>query len=142
MPLLATQVVPLRKRSTLRRPLFLSRVPAGWPSPADDYIETALDLNEALIRHPESTFFVRVEGDSMRGAGIHSDDVLIVDRAEEPRNGSVVVAALDGELTVKRMRREAGELWLVAENDAYPPVRVTTELVIWGVVHHVVHEIE
>src|SRR5207245_7243498 len=87
----------------MKRPLFLVPVPAGFPSPADDYLEGRLDLNEHLIAHPAATFFFRVTGDSMIGAGIHSGDLLIVDKAEEPRDGSVVVAVLDGELTVKRI---------------------------------------
>jgi DNA polymerase V len=117
-------------------------VPAGFPSPADDYTDGQLDLNELLIQRPEATFFVRVEGDSMVGAGIHSGDLLIVDRSAEATGGEVVVAAIDGELTVKRVCRRDGALWLVAENDAYPPIEVTTELVIWGVVEHVIHKVE
>ena len=123
-------------------PLFLTRVPAGFPSPADDYVDRQLDLNDLLVQRPEATFFVRVEGDSMTGAGIHSGDLLVVDRTAEAAPGKVVVAAIDGELTVKRLRRSPDALWLVAENDAYPPQRVTTELVIWGVVRHVIHEVE
>ncbi len=124
------------------RPLVLARVPAGFPSPADDYVDGSLDLNELLIRRPEATFFVRVEGDSMVGAGIHSGDLLIVDRSAAATGGDVVIAAIDGELTVKRVRRGDGALWLVAENEAYPPLEVTTELVIWGVVEHVIHKVE
>ena len=123
-------------------PLFLTRVPAGFPSPADDYVDRQLDLNDLLVQRPEATFFVRVEGDSMTGAGIHSGDLLVVDRTAEAAPGKVVVAAIDGELTVKRLHRSPDALWLVAENDAYPPQRVTTELVIWGVVRHVIHEVE
>ena len=129
-------------RMSCPRPLVLARVPAGFPSPADDYTDGQLDLNELLIQRPEATFFVRVEGDSMVGAGIHSGDLLIVDRSAEATGGEVVVAAIDGELTVKRVCRRDGALWLVAENDAYPPIEVTTELVIWGVVEHVIHKVE
>lgn len=131
-----------RRRVPCLRPLFLTRVPAGFPSPADDYVDRSLDLNDLLIKRPEATFFVRVEGDSMEGAGIRSGDLLVVDRSVEARDGDVVIAALDGEMTVKRVRQREGALWLVAANDAYPPQRVTTELVIWGVVQHVVHEVE
>ncbi|NBB73059.1 MAG: translesion error-prone DNA polymerase V autoproteolytic subunit [Bacteroidetes bacterium] len=130
------------KRVSCARPLFLTRVPAGFPSPADDYVDRTLDLNDLLIRRPEATFFVRVEGDSMTGAGIHSGDLLVVDRSVEARDGDVVIAALDGEMTVKRVRQREEALWLVADNDAYPPQRVTTELVVWGVVQHVIHEVE
>ena len=135
-------VFAARHRVPCARPLFLTRVPAGFPSPADDYVDRALDLNDLLIRRPEATFFVRVEGDSMTGAGIHSGDLLVVDRSVEARDGDVVIAALDGEMTVKRVRRRKEALWLVADNEAYPPQRVTTELVIWGVVQHVIHEVD
>ncbi len=139
--LVATEVARLRAGRPVRLPFFLSRVPAGWPSPADDYVERRLDLNELLVRRPESTYFVRVEGESMIEAGIYAGDVLVVDRAEEARPGDVVVAALDGELTVKRLERHEGRLYLVAENGAYPPIEVRTELTIWGVVRHVVRTI-
>jgi len=135
-------VFAARRRMPCPRPLVLARVPAGFPSPADDYVDGTLDLNDLIIRRPEATFFVRVEGDSMVGAGIHSGDLLVIERDVEPRDGDVVVAALGGDMTVKRVRRGEDALWLVADNDAYPPQRVTTELVIWGVVQHVVHEVE
>ncbi len=87
-------------------PVFLGRLPAGFPSPADDYIEGKLDLNRHLIKHPAATFFVRVTGDSMLEAGIHSGDILIVDRSLEAIDGNVIVASLDGELTVKRLFKQ------------------------------------
>ncbi len=124
-----------------RFPLFAARIPAGFPSPADDYVDKGLDLNELLVRHPAATFFVRVSGDSMVGAGIHSGDVLVVDRAENARDRSVVIAALNGELTVKRFVREGGRVYLVSENPAYAPLEVTGEVgfEVWGVVVHVIH---
>jgi DNA polymerase V len=124
-----------------RFPLFAARIPAGFPSPADDYVDKGLDLNELLVRHPAATFFVRVSGDSMVGAGIHSGDVLVVDRAETARDRSVVIAALNGELTVKRFVRESGRIYLVSENPDYPPLEVTGEMEfeVWGVVVHVIH---
>lgn len=123
------------------QPLYASRVQAGFPSPADDYIEGALDLNEHLIRHPAATFFVRATGDSMLGAGIHPGDLLVVDRALHPADGRVVIAVLDGELTVKRLRLRDGRVQLVAENPAYAPITLANdaELVVWGVVTSVVH---
>jgi len=126
-----------------RQPLAQAYVPAGFPSPADDYMERPLDLNEYLIRHPAATFFVRVSGDSMTGAGIHSGDLLVVDRAVEPRNDSVVIAGLDGELTVKRIRKHGGSVWLVPDNDDYSPIEVGEEtgLDIWGVVIAVIHRL-
>jgi DNA polymerase V len=126
-----------------RFPLFLSRVPAGFPSPADDYVEASLDLSEHLIRNEEATFFVRVAGDSMTEAGIHDGDILVVDRSVEPEDGSVVVAALDTELTVKRYEVHAGRPYLMPESDTHDPIAIEPgqELIVWGVVRHVVHEV-
>lgn len=121
------------------RPLFLSRAPAGFASPADDFVDKALDLNELCVRHPAATFFVRVEGDSMEGAGIQDGDVLVVDRALEPTDGRVAVVALDGALMVKRLRIRGGHLFLVSENPHYPDLPVADrDLVVWGVVTHVI----
>lgn len=122
-------------------PLGSCRVTAGFPSPATDHIEQRLDLSEYLVLHPEATFFLRVKGDSMTGAGIHHGDLLIVDRSLSPASGRVVVAALNGELTVKRLQRSRGKLTLKAENPAYPDIAVNDEheFQIWGVVAHVVH---
>jgi len=127
--------------TALSRPLLLSRVPAGFPSPADDYLEGALDLNQHLIKHKAATFFVRVQGDSMTGAGIQDGDLLIVDRAIEPKDKSVAIAVINGEFTVKRIRKSKGRVWLIPENAEYPPLEVTegSELEIWGVVTHVIH---
>lgn len=125
------------------QPLMLGRVAAGFPSPADDYVDRRLDLNEHLVPHPEATFFARASGDSMLGAGIHDGDLLVVDRAEEARPGRVVVVALDGELTVKRLVRERGRLLLRPENPAYEPMDITEreDVTVWGVVTHVVHSL-
>ncbi|RLA22126.1 MAG: DNA polymerase V [Gammaproteobacteria bacterium] len=122
-------------------PLFNCRVAAGFPSPADDYIEQTLDLNQLLIQKPAATFFVRAEGDSMIGAGIHSNDILVVDRSIEAVPGKVVICALNDELTVKRLARKQGQLVLMAENSDYPdiPIQDEVELVIWGVVTNVIH---
>lgn len=123
------------------RPLFLASVSAGFPSPAEDYIESRLDLNRHLIKHPAATFFVRVAGDSMTGAGIHQGDILVVDRVVEPADRSVVIAVIDGELTVKRICTKNGKLRLMADNCNYEPLEVTEEQTfeIWGVVTHVIH---
>jgi len=133
---------PLPDAPGLERPLFLSKVPAGFPSPADDYVEAWLDLNERLVRHPAATFFVRVEGDSMTGAGIYSGDILVVDRSIEPVDRSIVVAALQGELTVKRLRRQEGKVRLEPENPDYPAIDVPEgeDLVVWGVVTSSIRE--
>jgi len=130
------------RRAELGLPLYLSTVQAGFPSPAEDYIDKKLDLNEQLVRHPAATFFVRVDGDSMRDAGVASGDILVVDRAVEPRDGHIVIAALDGELTVKRLRRKNGQVLLVPENPDYAPVAVGPEasFEVWGVVTYIIHK--
>ncbi len=124
-------------------PLYSARVAAGFPSPADDYIEGKLDLNEHLVKHPAATFFVRVEGDSMIGAGIHSGDILVVDRSLKPCHGKIVIAVLDGELTVKRLEQRKGILRLLPENKSYPIVEITDamDFMIWGVVTNVIHSL-
>ncbi|MBN1970097.1 MAG: translesion error-prone DNA polymerase V autoproteolytic subunit [Candidatus Delongbacteria bacterium] len=129
------------KKSDLKLPLYNSSVQAGFPSPADDYIDKKLDLNEYLIKHPAATFFVRVAGDSMINAGIHNNDILIVDRALNPCNGNIVIAVLDGELTVKRLKYEKSKVYLEPENPKYPVLEVYDEsqFEIWGVVTNVIH---
>ncbi|MFH7319919.1 LexA family protein [Desulfurivibrio sp. D14AmB] len=129
------------RKGELKRPLFAQGVSAGFPSPAEDYIEGRLDLNELMVTHPAATFFVRVAGDSMIGAGIHHDDILVVDRSLEPVSGRVVIAAVDGELTVKRLFKGEGRVRLLAENPAYPPIELSGEATceIWGVVTFVIH---
>ena len=121
--------------------MFTEQVAAGFPSPADDYLEGNLDLNKYLIKHPVATYFVRVTGDSMVGAGIHSGDILIVDRAIEPTSRRVVIAIINGELTVKRLLRKNGKIILMPENEKYKPIEIKdeTDLEIWGVVTTVLH---
>jgi DNA polymerase V len=121
-------------------PLALGRVPAGFPSPADDYVEYGLDLNEYLVANPPATFMVRVGGDSMIDAGIHEGDVLVVDRSREPLHGRIVVAVLDGEFTVKRLLVCDGRYVLAPENASYDPIRIREgqDLTVWGVVTGVV----
>ncbi len=123
-------------------PLYASKVSAGFPSPADDYLECKLDLNTHLIQHPSATFFVKTSGDSMINAGIQSGDMLIVDRSLEPAHGKIVIAAIHGELTVKRLSRQNGRVMLMPENSNFVPIDITDaqEVVIWGVVTHVIHE--
>ena len=126
-----------------RYPLFMTPVPAGFPSPADDYIEKELDFNTYLVKHPAATFFVRVSGDSMRDAGIYPGDILIVDRAIEPTNNSIVIARFEGELTVKRIYKKGRELILVPENSEYEPIEIKDDMdfEIWGVVKHAIHSL-
>jgi len=136
------EVLGFEKKSELALPLFLAPVAAGFPSPADDYIDRKLDLNEHLIEHPAATFFVRVSGESMTGAGIHSGDILIVDRAIEPIHGKVVIAVLDGELTVKRIHRKGGVLRLMPDSPGFKPIDIApeTDFEVWGVVTYVIHK--
>lgn len=108
--------VPSPHATSLKRPLFGHKVRAGFPSPADDYVEAWLDLNELLIEHKDATFFLRASGDSMTGAGIQEGSLLVVDRALEARHGDIVIAVIDGELTVKRLEKRRGKIRLVAEN--------------------------
>ena len=122
-------------------PLYSCAVSAGFPSPADDHMDGKLDLNDHLIKHPAATFFVKATGESMIGAGIHDGDILIVDRSVEAKNGKVVIAAIDGQLTVKRLSTRRGKSWLMPENDKYPPIEIKegNDVVIWGVVTNVIH---
>lgn len=123
-------------------PLFSSSVQAGFPSPADDYIERYLDLNTEFIRHPAATFFLRATGDSMKNAGIFAGDLLLVDRSLEPADGKIVIAAINGELTVKRLSKKNGKTRLLPENSDFKPIEISGEedLIIWGVVTLVLHE--
>lgn len=128
--------IPADPPMALARPLFGTSVSAGFPSPADDYVEGQLDLNAHFIRHPAATFFVRVTGDSMRDAGILAGDILIVDRALNAGHGSIVIAVVDQELTVKRLYRKDNRVELHPENPDYPVIRFAHDsaLTIWGVV--------
>ncbi|MDF3033550.1 MAG: polymerase [Alphaproteobacteria bacterium] len=123
-------------------PLFESRVSAGLPLPADDHVEASLDLNQHLIKHPSATFLVRASGESMVNAGINDNDLLVVDRSLEPKHQDIVIAALNGELTVKRLHLEGQKITLQPENPDYPMIEVTEEMafLIWGVVTAVVHQ--
>jgi DNA polymerase V len=125
----------------LKLPLFGSQVPAGFPSPADDHLESELDLNEYLIDHPSGTFFVRAKGDSMQQAGIFDKDLLIVDRSLTPKHNDIVIAAVGGELTVKRLCVKHGKPWLLPANPDYRPIQIKegSELYVWGVVIHAIH---
>ncbi|MDQ1610305.1 MAG: polymerase [Pyrinomonadaceae bacterium] len=116
------------------RPLFLARVPAGFPSPAEDYIEGSLDLNRHIIKHPMATFYIRVSGDSMIDAGIYPGDVLVVDRAAEVDSGDIVIARLDDELCVKRLLMKDGQIWLAPENKAFEPIGIKDgmDFEVWG----------
>lgn len=131
---------PISRRG-IRYPCSSGDCRPDFPPPADDYIEGKLDLNRHLIKHPAATFFVRMTDDSMTGAGIHSGDMLIVDHSLEVVDGNVVVAALDGELTVKRLYKRNQTLRLLPSNSNYQPIEIQTQqsFEIWGVVTNVIH---
>ena len=134
--------VPFEKRTSLKLPLVSASVEAGFPSPADDHLERGIDLNEELIRNPAATFLVRVKGESMRDAGIHTGDTLIVDKSVTPIDRQIVVAMIDGEFTVKRFRKVNGRVFLEAANDSFAPIEVgeNQELTIWGSVTYIIHQ--
>jgi DNA polymerase V len=134
--------IPFEKRTSIRLPLVSASVEAGFPSPADDHLERGIDLNEELIRNPAATFLVRVKGESMRDAGIHTGDTLIVDKSLTPADRQIVVAMIDGEFTVKRFRKVNGRIFLEAANDSFDPIQVgeNQELTIWGAVTFIIHQ--
>lgn len=120
----------------IRAPLFSHNVPAGFPSPADDYIQGRLSLDEHLVRHKDATFFVRAKGSSMVGAGIFDGDLLVVDKSLTPSSGDIVIAVIDGELTVKRLIQRNGAVILKPENPRFEEIELKDgqELQVWGVV--------
>ena len=126
----------------INTPIFLDKVSAGFPSPATDYMENKLDLNEYLIKHPAATFIVKANGSSMTSASIYSDDLLIVDRSIAPKNNNIVIASIFGDLTVKKLKKKETSLFLVPANNDYPSIEVKEEMecFIWGVVTYIIHE--
>jgi DNA polymerase V len=133
---------PDGERSELS-PLFLDTISAGFPSPADDYIQDFLDLQRLMVKNPAATFFLRVSGDSMKGAGINDGDLLVVDRSKPATNNRIVIASLDGELTVKRIKIRNNHLFLAPENPDYAEIKITDQedTTVWGVVTYVVHKL-
>ena len=124
-------------------PMYSNKVAAGFPSPADDYLEDKIDLNQYLVKHPASTFLVRASGESMINAGIFPDDILVVDRSLKAEDGKVVIAVVDNELTVKRYRKRGKKILLEPENDDFDPIVNTdeSEAFVWGVVTNVIHNL-
>ena len=134
--------LPIANAPIVSTPIFTSRVQAGFPSPADDYLEDQLDLNQHLIHHQEATFFVRAQGESMLNAGIHPGDILVVDKSLLAKSGKIVIAVVDGEFTVKRLHKYKGKITLKAENPDFDDILINenNELIIWGVVTSVIHQ--
>lgn len=129
------KLLPLKTGSEIRLPLAVSRIPAGFPSPAEQYLHDRLDLNELVVRHPASTFYAWAEGRSMEGAGIYDGDLLVIDRSVEIAHGCIVIAAVDGELTCKRFNQKAGLLEAESE-ELYRPIKCTETTLFEGVVIH------
>lgn len=138
------KVLSIKKAVTNKKikiPFVESSVKAGFPSPADDYSDKRIDLNEELIKSPTSTFFVRVSGDSMKDSGILNGSTLVVDRSVAVSNGKIIVALLNGEFTVKRFHKDQSKILLIAENPEYETIEVSSEddFEVWGVVIHSIH---
>jgi len=133
----------MEKENIFKLPIFATKISAGFPSPADDYMEGKLDLNKYLIKHSAASFFIRVIGDSMINAGIFDGDLLIVDRSLEALSGKIVIAVIDGDLTVKRLLKKQNKIYLAAENPNYSDIEIKDEssLHIWGVVTNVIHKL-
>lgn len=130
----------VRARWFLNVPLVGTGISAGFPSPADDFLDSTIDLNRELIKNKDATFFGRVSGESMKDAGINNGDLLIIDKSLEPTTGKIAVCFIDGEFTVKRIKIEKEVIWLMPENKDYKPIKVTSEndFLIWGIVTNVV----
>ena len=130
------------KKKQINTPVFLDKVSAGFPSPATDYMENKLDLNEYLITHPAATFIVKASGSSMVNANIYSGDLLVVDRSITPKNNNIVIASIFGDLTVKKLKKKEKSFFLVSANEEYPSIEVKEEMecFIWGVVTYIIHE--
>lgn len=132
-----------KKINNVTAPLVSSRISCGFPSPADDYIETPLDLNELLVKKPAATFFARAKGDSMINAGIYDGDILIIDRSMTAQNNQIVLAVVNGEFTLKRLLKKNGKISLLPENPKYKPIEITEaiEFSIWGVATNAIHKL-
>jgi len=131
----------VEERSKLELPLFISKVHAGSPTPADDYFDNKLDLNDYLVTKPSHTYFVKVSGDSMVGAGIFPGDTLVVDRSLSAEHNKIVIAMIENEFIVKRLKIHNGSVYLISENSKYPPLEVTDpDMMIWGVVTYTIHK--
>jgi DNA polymerase V len=126
--------------TTVKIPMAASSISAGFPSPADDFLDTSIDLNKICIKNPATTFFGRVTGNSMKDAGIHHGDLMIIDKSIRPKNGSIAVCYIDGEFTVKTIKLEQDCCWLIPANPTYKAMKITkdNDFIIWGIVTHVI----
>ncbi len=130
-------------KSTVSLPFVENGISAGFPSPADDFLDISIDLNKEFVKNPSTTFYGRVKGDSMINAGLSSGDLLIIDKSLEPIDNKIAVCFIDGEFTVKRIKIEKDIVWLVAENENYKPIKVTSDndFLIWGIVTTVIKSV-
>lgn len=130
-------------KTTIQLQLFNEGISAGFPSPAQDFLDSSIDLNQELIKNNVSTFYGKVKGDSMIGAGLNDGDLLIIDKSLEPSNNKVAVCFIDGEFTVKRIKIGKDIIWLIAENKNYSPIKVTkdNDFIIWGIVTYVIKSV-
>jgi len=137
-------ILPPNNQQLYQLPFYSSAVAAGFPSPADDHIEGRLDLNKLLIKHPSATFFMRATGDLMSHAGIHNNDILIIDRSIKPTHGKIVIAAINGQLVIRQIKKtKAGKKYLIAESNNTPPLEIkeNDEIDIWGIITNVIHPV-
>ena len=125
---------------SIELPLIDGGISAGFPSPAQDFIDLAIDLNRELIKNPSATFYGRVKGNSMQDAGISDGDLLVIDKSLEPKDGKIAICFIDGEFTVKRIKIEDNICWLMPANNAYKPIKISEEnhFLVWGIVIHVI----
>ena len=124
-------------------PVLSAGISAGFPSPAMDFMDVSIDLNQLMIKHPSATFFGRVQGNSMLDAGISDGDLLVIDRSLSPSNNKIAVCFIDGEFTIKRIQKEVDCCWLLPANEKYKPIKVTAEndFIVWGIVTHVIKKV-
>ena len=135
------EIINFRKSKKTKIKLYTTSISAGFPSPAEDHMDISLDINEYLVKHPSSTFYIYVKGDSMIDSGIFDGDLLIVDRSLEVKSNSVVVAVIDGDFTVKKIKKDSGNLYLIPQNKKYKPILLENNMdfQIWGIVTHTIH---
>ena len=121
--------------------LYITSINAGFPSPAEDHVDVSLNLNDYLVKHPSSTFYIYVKGDSMIGSGIYDGDLMVVDRSLEPQSNNVVVAVIDGEFTVKKIYKNKNQIYLLPDNKNYKPIHIKEgmDFQVWGIVTHSIH---
>ena len=132
-----------KKGNSMGQWLVEQGISAGFPSPADDFKEIRISLDSELVKNKEATFYAKVSGDSMVGAGLDDGDLLVIDRSLNPENGKIAVCVLDGEFTVKRIKKEKSKLYLIPENKKYKPIELKeeNELIIWGIVEYVIKKL-